>query len=36
MALYWICPYCGANLDPGEHCGCQDEDEEEEMSYAGN
>ncbi len=19
-----ICPYCGANLDPGEKCDCQD------------
>lgn len=20
---YWICPECGANLDPGEKCECQ-------------
>lgn len=22
---YRICPYCGASLDPGERCDCQDE-----------
>lgn len=21
-----ICPYCGAHLDPGEHCDCRDEE----------
>lgn len=21
--LYWQCPYCGANLDPGAHCDCK-------------
>ena len=21
---YWTCPHCGANLDPGERCDCQD------------
>jgi len=26
---YNICPYCGANLDPGERCDCQDENEED-------
>jgi len=20
---YHTCPYCGANLDPGEHCDCE-------------
>ena len=20
---YYTCPYCGANLDPGETCDCQ-------------
>lgn len=20
---YKTCPYCGANLDPGEHCDCE-------------
>lgn len=23
--LYWQCPYCGANLDPGERCNCKTE-----------
>ena len=22
--IYWTCPTCGANLDPGEHCTCED------------
>ena len=22
--MYWTCPYCGANLDPGERCDCRD------------
>lgn len=22
---YKTCPYCGANLDPGERCDCRDE-----------
>lgn|GEM_PF-4261487 len=21
MPAYWTCPYCNANLDPGEKCG---------------
>lgn len=25
---YKVCPYCGANLDPGEKCTCQEEAEE--------
>jgi len=24
MAYYHTCPYCGANLDPGESCDCRD------------
>lgn len=24
MPYYWTCPYCGANLDPGEKCDCKD------------
>ena len=24
MAFYNTCPYCGANLDPGEHCDCKE------------
>lgn len=23
---YRVCPLCGANLDPGERCTCQDEE----------
>ena len=23
MAMYWVCEYCGANLDFGERCDCQ-------------
>lgn len=26
MPYYRICPYCGAHLDPGENCDCQDEE----------
>ena len=29
---YWTCPYCGANLDPGEICDCQ-KDSSNEDSY---
>lgn len=29
MAYYDICPVCGAHLDPGEPCDCQDRIEEE-------
>jgi len=25
---YWTCPYCGANLDPGEKCDCNEGKEE--------
>jgi hypothetical protein len=28
MAYYTTCPHCGANLDPGERCDCQDRQEE--------
>lgn len=28
MPYYYTCPYCGANLDPGERCDCQDKQEE--------
>ena len=24
--FYWTCPDCGANLDPGERCDCQNEE----------
>ncbi len=23
MSYYRVCPYCGANLDPGERCDCR-------------
>lgn len=23
--FYWICPKCGAHLDPGEKCDCEKE-----------
>lgn len=29
MAYCRECPYCGANLDPGEHCNCREEKTEE-------
>ena len=30
-----VCPICGANLDPGEHCDCTVEVEEEKYSVIG-
>ena len=27
---YRTCPYCGAHLDPGEKCDCQEEEDEDE------
>ena len=29
MKYYHTCPVCGANLDPGERCDCEDENEKE-------
>lgn len=26
MAFYRVCPRCGANLDPGEPCDCEQEE----------
>lgn len=28
----YICPECGAHLDPGEHCDCQKEEEQKKIS----
>ncbi len=28
MSFYITCPHCGAHLDPGERCDCQDKKEE--------
>ena len=30
---YWTCPYCGANLDPGESCECKKEDKQDVDNY---
>lgn len=30
MPYYWTCPYCGANLDPGEKCDCKDNEKDNE------
>ncbi len=27
---YNVCEYCGANLDPGERCDCQDRKKKQE------
>ncbi len=34
MAYYNICPDCGAHLDPGEPCDCQDEKAKRQEFYA--
>ena len=31
---YRVCPFCGAHLDPGERCDCQEK--EEDRSGAAN
>lgn len=33
MAYYNICPKCGAHLDPGEPCDCEEEKESVKVSY---
>nr|MBR4279814.1 hypothetical protein [Clostridia bacterium] len=32
--IYKKCPHCGANLDPGETCDCQDEEHEVDAQEA--
>lgn len=32
MAMFNICEHCGANLDPGEKCDCQN-NEDLEVKY---
>ena len=31
MAYYRICPNCGAALDPGEKCDCEDEENQRQI-----
>ena len=33
MPYYGICCFCGAHLDPGEHCDCQQDKEEHKEQY---
>ena len=33
MTYYYTCPNCGANLDPGERCDCEKEQDENERPY---
>lgn len=35
MPYYRTCPYCGAHLDPGEKCDCN-ETQKEDNNYVGN
>lgn len=32
MAYYWTCPECGANLDHGEKCDCQNNENKKEAN----
>lgn len=34
MAYFNTCAYCGATLDPGEHCLCQEEKELKRQALA--
>ena len=36
VAVYRVCPFCGANLDPGERCDCQDHAKEQEQQEIRN
>lgn len=31
MTYYHTCPICGANLDPGERCDCEKEQDENDQ-----
>lgn len=33
MSYFWTCPYCEANLDPGEKCECQEHDHKKLSKY---
>lgn len=33
---YWTCPYCGSNLDIGEKCDCQKDNDEDHRSVNEN
>lgn len=33
---YRTCPVCGANLDPEEHCKCQDDRDSKEREESDN
>lgn len=33
MPYYHTCPSCGAALDPGESCDCQEETSKEENNH---
>ena len=32
MAVYKVCPYCGAHLDPGERCDCKEQQGERQSA----
>lgn len=35
MSYYRTCPYCGANLDPGERCDCRARETTDSAANAG-
>lgn len=36
MPYYNVCPKCHANLDPGEHCTCEEQEEEKKDFFRSN
>ena len=34
MPYYHTCPYCGASLDPGETCDCENNKDDEKEDAA--